>query len=120
MPKTFFNFKQDIKKEDISLMLLKIISDFECPYFNSRKIRFGLYSQYDIELRGRPSIGVDLYNDSYFRKALSTRIGHITRKLKEHGYIKKFNTNTWKKIKEIDITDPNLYSNAKEEKEEKP
>lgn len=110
MEKTFKNFEHHIKNEDITTSVLKIISDLECIYFNARKIRFNLYDEYGINLRGRPCNHTDVCTDLHLKMILSSRIGHITRKLKKHGYIEKFNNNTWKRIKDIDINDPHLQS----------
>ena len=97
------NFKDYIINADITPSVLDIISD--CPYFNAKKIRYGLYKKYGITLRGRPSNQIDVSNDLHLKMILSCRIGHITRKLKKHGYIEKVNQRTWKRIKEIDIND---------------
>ena len=104
-------FKDYIINGDITLSVLEMISDSKCLFFNAKKIRHGLYQKYGIELRGRPSNHTDVCNDLRLKMILSSRIGHITRKLKRYGYIERFNSGTWKKIKEIDTSDPNLHAN---------
>ena len=111
MVESLLEFKNYIVKEDITFSVLKIISNSNCLYFNAKKIRHDLYKQYGFELRGRPSSQIDVCNDLHFKMILSCRIGHITRKLKKEGYIEKFNQRTWQKIKNIDLTDPKLYTN---------
>lgn len=108
---SLLEFKNHIIKEDITFSVLEIISNSTCIYFNAKKIRHDLYKQFGIDLRGRPSSQIDVCNDLHFKMILSSRIGHITRKLKKGEYIEKFNQRTWKKIKEIDLNDPKLYTN---------
>jgi len=102
------NFKNYITTGDISSHVLDIISDLNCIYFNTKKIRHGLYKRYGIELRGRPCSYNDVSNDLHLKMISASRIGHIIRKLKDNGYIEKFNRGTWKRIKEININDPKL------------
>lgn len=102
-------FENYITKGDITSSVLNIISD--CSYFNAKKIRYELYKKYGFTLRGRPSSQIDVSNDLHLKMVLSCRIGHITRKLKKCGYIKKVNRKTWKRITKIDINNLELYPN---------
>ena len=107
----FDDFKRDVFKKDITNIILDIISKFNCSYFNAKKIRYNLYFKYGIDIRGRPSSDINICNgnDQHFKIFLTSRIGHVTRKLFKQGYIEKFNRNTWKKIKDINFNDSTLY-----------
>lgn len=105
------NFKNYITKGNITSHVLDIISDLNSTYFNTKKIRHGLYKRYGISLRGRPCSYNDISNDLHLKMITASRIGHIIRKLKNNGYIEKFNRRTWKRVKEINIDDPSLQVN---------
>jgi len=100
-------FENYVINGDITPSVLNIISN--SSYFNAKKIRYALYNEYGITLRGRPYSQIDVSTNLHLKMILSSRIGHITRKLKKGGYVKKINQRTWKRITEININDPDLY-----------
>lgn len=99
----------------ITSEILDVLKNLNSIYFNAKGIRFELFKMCGIILRGRPPAQNNVYNDHHLKLVVSSKIGHIMRKLKELGYITKISTSTWKIIKKIDV-DKNDILTKKERK----
>jgi len=112
----FIKQVKQVKKNGITNDILDILINSYSLYFNTKGLRYELYRKHGIILRGRPPLGMNVYNDQHLKLAISTKIGHVLRKLKKLGFIEKVSNSAWKKIKEIDPTLNELYTFKEREK----
>jgi len=90
-----------LKNNGITNDIFDILINSRSIYFNAKGLRFELFRKYGVSLRGRPPSSINVYNNDQLKMIVSTKIGHILRKLKKLGYIKKISSLAWKIVKEI-------------------
>ncbi len=102
---------ENVIKNGVTSEILAIIKNSKSSFFNPRSIRFELFSKYGLSLRGRPRDDMNIYNDHDLKMTLSTKIGHVVRRMKKLKLIKKISNTTWQLINNnFDINMIDLYS----------
>jgi len=102
---------EKVIKNGITNEILTIIKGSKSSFFNPRSIRFELFSKYGLSLRGRPKDNMNIYNNQDLKMTLSTKVGHVVRRLKKQKLIKKISNTTWQLIdNNFDINMIDLYS----------